>query len=51
MRELVDTYDTYVDGIDFYLNIETGETVFLSDNDPDGEEMERYYTFIAQRNR
>lgn len=40
MKELVDAYDMQVDGIDFFLNIETGETVIVNSIDPDEEDEE-----------
>ncbi|NGM82453.1 hypothetical protein G5B47_08485 [Paenibacillus sp. 7124] len=40
MKELVETYDLYMDGIDFFLNIETGEIVTLNSFDPDDEDKE-----------
>ncbi|PWW07529.1 uncharacterized protein UPF0158 [Paenibacillus cellulosilyticus] len=39
-KELADTYDTHTDGMDWYLNIETGEIVMLRDFDVDDEEEE-----------
>ncbi len=40
MSELVDTYDTQIDGLDFFLNIETGETVLLNQSDRDSDDLE-----------
>ncbi|MGM1050407.1 MAG: UPF0158 family protein [Bacillota bacterium] len=39
-HEIVDSYDTYVDGIDFFLNIDTGEVVTLCTFDQDEEDEE-----------
>lgn len=39
-QELVDAYDMYVDGIDSFLNIETGDVVTLNTFDTDDEDKE-----------
>ncbi|MFD0692605.1 UPF0158 family protein [Paenibacillus sp. GCM10027628] len=39
-KELVETYDIYMDEIEFFLNVETGETVTLRSYDRDDEDEE-----------
>lgn len=40
LQEIVETRDTYVDGIEFFLNIETGDVVMLRGFGMDEEEEE-----------
>jgi hypothetical protein len=40
LREIVDTYDMYIEGMEFFLNIETGEVVMLRTFDMDEEDEE-----------
>lgn len=39
-KELVETYDIYVDGIEFFLNVETGEIITLRSYDMEDEDEE-----------
>lgn len=40
LREIVDTYDMNIEGMEFFLNIETGEVVMLRTFDMDEEDEE-----------
>ncbi|MBD3920217.1 hypothetical protein H8B09_15735 [Paenibacillus sp. PR3] len=46
-KELVDTYDDNVEGMEFFLNIETGEIVMLSDYGDD-EEQEQLNELVEE---
>ncbi|KIL37219.1 hypothetical protein SD71_00310 [Cohnella kolymensis] len=39
LQELIETYDMHVDGIEFFLNIETGDIVTLNSFDRDEEDQ------------
>lgn len=40
LQEIVDAYDMYVEGIEFFLNIETGDVIMLRTFDMDEEDEE-----------